>query len=692
MFFSRRLFSFFIVLFSANALLAQTDKRSIDQKFFEFDLYPFELVETGGKWGLQFKQVYERALAVNYLKRNFHYNTRVDTLVKNTWLALPFYDKFERWSYGPRFQFIVGTRGNKVDVFTLSGEILGSNVTEFLPEKVNLEKSDVVMTLKTGSQWKWYYEGDFYNKNTTIYYNSPVFDKLEIIRDTVVQNFQFATEVQGVKQRYNLVGHELSGNVLAVETKQPVKEEEKPQVLAVVEKKQEAKPETVVKAVEPLAVKETPALATAQAEIAALKKQLEAEQKARAAAEQKAAEQTKRAEQAEQAKAAAELKAKNEEQEKLAAQNALREALDKAKAANEQLTSAEAEQKAKKETEIKAAVEKALKEAEQQAKSAMDAAAAEAQKAKQEAELAKANAEKERKEKAAAELKAKQEAEANAAAEQQAKEEAEAKKVEAVKLAVEKALKEAELKAQQQSAAEKKAKEDELARTKAEAEKKAKQEAELKAKEAAELKAKQEAELKAKEQELAKANAEAEKKSREEAEVKKAEEIKRAVENALKEAQEKERIIAQQKANEEAVAAEKQNQVTLKKAVAENFGEIIQDRNIVMQKILVRDKMLTYEFYKENNLYGLKNAEGKVLIHPVMKNINIIYPSNPELKYGNINAAIEFELDGTIFRITNPDFAGPENLGSHAIKCTTCSSGFKSVEVKWDAAKGRYSY
>ena len=125
---------FTIILFSVNALQAQTDKRAIDQKFFEFDLYPFELAETSGKWGLQFKQVYERALAINYLKRNFHYNTRVDTLVNNTWLALPFYDKFERWNYGPRFQFIVGTRGAKVDVFTLSGEILGSNVTEFLPE------------------------------------------------------------------------------------------------------------------------------------------------------------------------------------------------------------------------------------------------------------------------------------------------------------------------------------------------------------------------------------------------------------------------------------------------------------------------------------------------------------------------------------------------------------------------------
>jgi len=666
---------FTIILFSVNALQAQTDKRAIDQKFFEFDLYPFELAETSGKWGLQFKQVYERALAINYLKRNFHYNTRVDTLVNNTWLALPFYDKFERWNYGPRFQFIVGTRGAKVDVFTLSGEILGSNVTEFLPEKVNLEKSDIVLTLKTGNQWKWFYEGDFYNKNTTIYYNSPAFDKLEIIRDTVVQNFQFVTEVRGVKQRYNLVGHELSGNVLAVETKQQTKEEAKPQVLAAIEKKQESKSEPVVKAIEPLAVKETQALAAAQAEIAALKKQLEAEQKARVAAEQKAAEQTKRAEQAEHAKAAAELKAKNEEEEKLAAQKALREALDKAKAVNEQLTSAEAEQKARKEAEVKAAVEKALKESEQQTKLAVEAAA---QKAKQEAELAKANAEQERKEKAAAELKAKQEAEAN--------------KSEAVKLAVEKALKEAELNAQQEAAAEKKAKEGELARTKAEAEKKAKMEAELKAKEEAQLKAKQEQEQKIKNQEIAKANAEAAKKAKEEADVKKAAEIKAALENALKEAQEKERIAAQQKANEEAIAAEKQNQETLKKAVAENFGEIIQDRNLVMQKILVRDKMLTYEFYKENNFYGLKNAEGKVLIYPVMKNINIVYPSNPELKYSNINAAIEFELDGMLFRITNPDFEGPENLGNHAIKCTTCSSGFKSVEVKWNAAKKKYEY
>lgn len=688
----KKLLLLILLLVGFNKLFAQTDKRAIDQKFFEFDIYPFELAESSGKWGLKFKEVYERKLAVNYLKRNYHYNTRVDTLVNNTWLALPFYDKFERWSYGPRFQFIVGTRKDKVDFFTLSGEILGSNVTEFLPEKVNIEKSDVVMTLKTGNQWKWFYEGDFYNKNTTIYYNSAAFDKLEIIRDTVVQNFQFATEVQGVKQRYNLVGHELSGNVLALETKQPVKEDEKPQILAVVEKKQESKPEPAVKAIEPLVANETQTLVLAQAEIAALKKQLEAEQKARIAAEQKVTEQTKRAERAEQEKAAAEQKAKNEEQEKLSAQKALREALDKAKAANEQLTSAEAKQKAKNEADVKAAVDKALKEAEQQTKLAVEAAASEAQKAKQEAELAKSNAEAERKEKATAELKAKQEAEAKAIAEKQAKAEEEAKKAEAVKLAVEKALKEAELKTQQKAAAEKKANEDELARTKAEAENKAKMQAELKEKEAAQLKAQQEQEQKLKEQELAKANAESAKKAKEEAEVKKAAEIKLAVENALKEAQEKERIAAQQKANEEAVAAEKQNQETLKKAVVENFGEIVQDRNIVMQKILVRDKMLTYEFYKENNFYGLKNAEGKVLIYPVMKNINIVYPSNPELKYSNINAAIEFELDGMIFRITNPDFDGPENLGTHAIKCTNCSGGYKSIEVKWNAAKGKYIY
>ena len=152
-----RSFLVFVFFFIASSVLqAQTDKRTIDQKFFEFDTYPFELAESSGKWGLKFKEVYESKLAVTYLKRNYHYNNRVDTLVNNTWLVLPFYDKFERWSYGPRFQFIVGTRKDKVDFFTLSGEILGSNVTEFLPEKVNLEKSDIVITLKTGSQWKWY--------------------------------------------------------------------------------------------------------------------------------------------------------------------------------------------------------------------------------------------------------------------------------------------------------------------------------------------------------------------------------------------------------------------------------------------------------------------------------------------------------------------------------------------------------
>lgn len=688
-----RSFLVFVFFFIASSVLqAQTDKRTIDQKFFEFDTYPFELAESSGKWGLKFKEVYESKLAVTYLKRNYHYNNRVDTLVNNTWLVLPFYDKFERWSYGPRFQFIVGTRKDKVDFFTLSGEILGSNVTEFLPEKVNLEKSDIVMTLKTGSQWKWYFEGDFYNKNTTIYYSSPLFDKMEIKRDTVVPDFQFVTEVKGVQQRYNLVGHELSGNLLAVETKQQIKEEIKPQVLAVVEKKTEPKTEPVVKVIDPDALKETQALASAQAEIAALKKQLDAEQKAREAEEQKTTQQTKRAEKAEQEKAAAELKAKNEEQEKLAVQKSLKEALEKAKVTNEQLASAEVNQKAKKEAEEKAAVEKARREAEQQSKLAVEAAEAEAQKAKQEAELAKAKAEHDRKEKAAAELKAKQEAEAKAIAEKQAKEEAESKKAEAIKLAVEKALKEAELKAQQEAAAEKKAKEDELTRSNAEAEKQMKIENEQKQKEEAQLKAKEEQEQKAKEQELAKANAEAAKKLKEDAEAKKAAEIKLAVENALKEAQEKERLAAQKKANEEAVAAEKQNQATLKKAVAENFGEIIQDRNIIMQKILLRDKMLTYEFFKENNFYGLRNAEGKVLIYPVMKNINIVYPSNPELKYSNINAAIEFELDGMLFRIINPDFSGPENLGNHAIKCTTCNSGFKSVEVKWSNAKKKYEY
>ncbi len=115
--------SVLILLFSVCASQAQTDKKSIDQKFFEFDIYPFELAESSSKWGLKFKEVYEPALAIKYLKRNFHYNSRVDTLLNNNWLALPLYDKFERWSYGPRFQYMVGTRGAKVDMFTLSGEI-----------------------------------------------------------------------------------------------------------------------------------------------------------------------------------------------------------------------------------------------------------------------------------------------------------------------------------------------------------------------------------------------------------------------------------------------------------------------------------------------------------------------------------------------------------------------------------------
>lgn len=643
------------LLISLSGLHAQTDIRAIDQKFFEFDTYPFELSESSGKWGLKFKEVYDRALAINYLKRNYHYNTRVDTLVKNAWLALPLYDKFERWSYGPRFQFIVGTRKDKVDFFTLSGEILGSNVSDFLPEKVNLEKSDVVMTLKTGNKWKWYYEGDFYNKNTTIYFNSPEFDKMEIVRDTLLANFNFITEVHGVKQRYNVVGHELSGNVLAVATKPQPKEEVKPKTPAVADKKTETK--SIAKPEETFTANETQALlSSAQAEIVLLKKQLQEEQKARIAAEQKAAEQTKRAEQAEQAKAAAEAKAKNEEQEKLSAQKALREALEKAKAADQQLTSAEAEQKAKKEAEIKAAVEKALKQADEQSKLAVEAAASEAQKAKQEAELAKANAEKERKEKAAAELKAKQEAEAKVAAEKKIKEEEEAKKAEAVKLAVEKALKEAELKAQQEAAA-----------------------AQLKAKEDAE-KQKRIAELEA--QAAAKKTAEQEK-------IKREEEQKAAFAKALQEAEEKARTEARLKAEAEAAHfAEVEKKKILNEVKQEKAPEILQqnsdtavlqDRNVIMQKIMARDKMLTYSFFKEKELFGLKSEEGNVLIYPAFQNIKTTTPSNKELKLVNVHSVITLQLDGKVYTISEYEFGGPEKLH--------CDGGFMLV---WSKGSGRY--
>lgn len=678
-------------------LQAQTESKAIDKKFFEFDLYPFELAESSGRWGLKFKEVYDRTLAVNYLKRNFHYNNRVDTLIKNSWLALPFYDKFERWSYGPRFQFMAGTRGKKVDMFTISGELLATDVSEFLPEKINMEKRDVVLTMKTGNEWKWYYEGDFYNKNTTIYYQSPAFDKLEIIRDTIVAEFNFITEKQGVNQRYNVVGHELSGNVLALNNpvksvpekeQQPLQQTEikvvqqetvTPKATTVNAAEQKAATEAEVKAAVAKALKEVndahvkelksaeaKLKAEADKEIAALKAQLEVEQKARITAETKATKVQKEGDlksetdkeigalktqlQAEQnARVSAELKAlaeakradaaeakfKKEEEEKNAALAKLREALEQAKAKAAQATASE-QDRTDREAEIKNAVAQALKESEEKERKATEQRAQE--EAKRTAEIEKA----------------KQAAEAKAKAEEEQKNNAI------------KALKESE------------------------------------------EKAKLVAEQKAKAEQAATAAAKA--KAEEDQKLKKEAEIKAAVEKALKEAAEKERLAAEQKEEEVIRIAEAKAKAELAAAKAQPVekskeeqpaavaptqqpeGELIQDKNIIMKKIMIRDKLMSYTVFSENNLFGLKSADGTIRIYPAMKSMHITEPSNKELKYVSINAAIEFEMDGVILRITNPDFEGPDNLGTYAVKCATCSSGFKNAVLRWNKSKQKYIF
>jgi hypothetical protein len=649
-----------LFIFSVYALQAQTDKRAIDQKFFEFDIYPFELVETDGKWGLQFKDIYEKTLAINYLKRNFHYNTRVDTLLNSNWLALPLYDKFERWSYGPRFQYMVGIRGANVDMFTLSGEILGSNVTEFLPEKVNLEKSDVVLTLKTGNQWKWYYEGDFYNKNTTIYFSSPAFDKLEVLRDTVLQNFHFITEVKGVKKRFNVVGHELSGNEAAYNkpVEQYVKAEKKSEVQKEIKT---VHPEVV----EEIAAKqETELKAKKETEFAASKALKETEEKKRIAAEE-----SKRI--AEEAQA----KAKAEEEKKKAETKALKEAEEKARIAAEQKTIEEAKQKA--------AVEEARRNAEANLKAdvaakeiaELKAKLAAEEKARQTAEL-KAKLEEEEKNTA---LKALKEAEQKAVSmsEQKAAEEAE-------KQAALKALKEAEENAIEE--AKKKAAEE--AKHAAElAAQKAKKEADIKAAVSKALRETEEkdrlaAEQKAKDE--LKLLAEAEK-ARKEAEV------KAAVEKTLKEVQEKERLAAEQHQKEEAMRIAETEQAKLaaelkavkvvvpERQIEKESPELLQDRNIIMQKIIDRDKMTSYVIFKEKELFGLKSEDGKVLIYPVLRDIKVTSPSNPELKHVNTFATIEINLNGQAYKIIQSDFGGPDKL--------TCRDGKTLV---WNKEMKKY--
>ncbi len=449
-------------------MLAQTEKKPINEKFFEFDLYPFEFVESGSKWGLMFKPVYERSLAISYLKRNFHYNNRVDTLVNNNWLALPFYDKFERWSYGARFQFIAGIRNDKVDIFTVSGEILGSNVTEFSPEKINKERSDRVISMKTSNKWKWYYEGDFYNSNVTIYFQSPSFDKLEIQRDTSLASFNFTTEIQDVLQCYNVVGHELSGNVVDENLPaEEVIEEEK----SISQVQETAELQKEINTVQPEAVVSKTEISTANSEAAI-------------------------------------------------------------------------------QFRIQAAVTKALKEAD-------DACERE-------------------------------------------------------RLLIETRLK---------ALADK-----EIIALKAELEK------EIKARVTAELKAI--------------------------AEAKRADEA------------EKEKLIAVMK---------EENASSVDKEIAADTAQTLQDRNIIMQKIMERDKMQTYVFFKEKNLSGVKSADGNVLIYPVMKNIKITLPSNRELRYVSVFATIEFEMDGKWFSITKADFGGPEKI--------ICSDGKTFI---WNKSKSRY--
>ena len=658
---------------------AQTQKKDIGTDFFEFDQYPFELAESFGKWGLIFKPVYDKQLAIAFFKRNFHYNNRIDTLMNNDWLVPPLYTKFERWSYGPRFQFMVGIRGKKKDLFTLSGELLARDFTQLHPEKISDKQRGIIISMRAAGKWKWFYEGDFYNSNTTVYYQSEEFDKLEIVRDTVLSVYNFMTEKQGSTRQFNEVGHEFSGEVVYAFKPEPPAEQEEKEVAAL-EKKTEAGKETAAAELQVMARNNEQ-----------LMQQLK-EEKEKLEAEKKAMEEVKRAAEAEKAKIIAELKTKAAEEIKAAVAKALKEAEE----------AREKEKKADEATRYKAIEDQV------RLTSAIEIA-----EANKEIELLKASLETEKKARIAAEQKAAEaEEKARAAAGQQAAEEnkriAEAEKEKAEreqKIASLYALKEAE--EQARIAAEQEAMEEakrlaEMEKAKAAAEEKARVEEEeknaaLKAlKEMEAEKARSAAEEKARAEELRKiaelnALKEAEEKARIAAELKKAkaeQEIKAAVSKALKEAEEakeKARIAAEAKAK-----AENEKSLPVKKVDTVRAPELIEDRNIIFRKILDRDKLKTYTVYAEKNLFGLKSAEGKVLIYPVMKSIHITTPSNVELKITTTYAAIELVGEGLTLKITDPDFAGPESLGTHTVKCASCSGGSKTAEIRWNKGKGKY--
>lgn len=723
------------------------------------------------------KPVYKRDAAEDYFKRNFNYTNDIAELLGREWLAEPRYTIFQKWSYGYRFNFIAGLTGQQIDLFTMSGELLAANISEVYPEKVSTALSDIVITVRAGGKWMWFYEGDFYNTKSKVYHRSPEYDRLNIIRDTVVTSFSLITAKEGEQARYNVLGHK-QAELTAYEFKQPKHQAlSETSLFASVEIKQETEKQVAVSKPEKSADEE---LSSRQLKKLEKQKQEEKEQARLEQEKRDAAFEALKAKveasrvNVEEADEKSSVVVKNEEQlaekpvkdtinitalKKLSEELSVLADADRADVKEEtigdiknekeqvaQTSKLEAEAKdvaAEKQKEIEKlraqieAQEKARKEAEQKA-AAEKARVAELEKARQQAEAkAKAEqAEKEAREKEIQLLKAQLAEEKNArlqSEEQMAietqrlldeeKERAEAKAREKVWDELQKkAEQEQERKAieqKQKFETEQKAENERLrietekqlkaAAEKLKTERLRKEDEERNAEVAKLLKEKEDqAKLeKAKRQEEEKARIAAEEKA--EAERKEKERIIQELKK-LKEAEEREKAeavaetnrladeekvrLAAEAAKEQLKKEEQERKSAELKTTKETeqktpaTGEMLTDRNVIMQKILERDKLLKYVVYKEKDLFGLMSVEGKVLIYPVMKSMQIVHPTNPELKYKSVNASIEFEFSGQIFHIMKSDFDGPENLGRHVVKCTDCKSGFKSVQLLWE--KGKY--
>lgn len=676
------IFLVFICLFGSNKAFPQLIKQELSDNFFNFDTYPFEIKRSDNKRGLALKPVYERKFAIEYFTKNFHYNNRLDTLLDNPWFVPPLYQKFEKWTFSLTNHFVAGVRNNVSDLFTLSGEMLAKDVKKLNVYRAGEENNHIVITVKTRDKWKWFYEGDFYNTETRIYFASPEYDELEVIFDPDNNIINFHAGNKEKKWLFNSIGHKISDDKL-YDYKYVQKTEEERKAAAAEALKADEERRLALKlaeekriAAEKKAEEERKSLAAAIAKAEEERKALaaaikaEEERKSFAQAEAKRenellAELKRRREEAEaetrkaeekkkavmeeakrESELLAELKRKREEaatmkteEEKRAATAAAAaamaeekrraEELAKAKAEEEKLTAlaavAKAEEKRRAEELARAKAEEERLAAAVKEEAERNAAAAKAQEEKRKAEeLAKIRTEEERK------------AAAERAAEEERKKQLLEKLAEEEKKRI--ALLQAAEEERKQNALAREKEEKRLAELKAETERKAAEEAKRKAEEVAKQEAMMLAELKRKREESeAKAVAEARAKEEEKRKQEEAE-LQKRMEEILRQKEQERLAEEKRKEDERKALASKQEEKT--KPTSEIKTEIKSHQAIKEpeQKPETLKRNLAMEIAREER-YVAKAEDTKLLIPAEKSTPENIKNTTPETKTNLVSEA-----------------------------------------------------